>query len=211
MLNKGYLFELLSNICWKTSNILNGQTETFPSIFHFEREFPKKEQWFLRVKRFRSTGTETFGDALSMAPTRAQPALTEWWEDQGKLPFTSTVQWYMCRQQFGSFLQEVRQGVSPSPGLINKDRDFASILSRNPVTFLSFCQCRHGSLASANTHSKAFPCGAFFLGLKANKLSSVLLSPQVISTQMLLRVPPPFEFSFMTPSLFFPVHENNFV
>lgn len=43
------------------------------------------------------------------------------------------------------------------------------------------------------------PWGSLLLGLGANELSSVLLSPPVISTQMLFRVPLLFERSFVDP------------
>lgn len=108
--------------------------------------------------------------------------------------------------------RNVRQRGSPAPQPYKQGcRDIsASTLSLNPITFLSLCQRRQSSLAPANTHSNAFPCGSLFLGLGANKLSSVLLSPQVLSTQMLFRVAPPFELSFKAP-LFFPLtHERVF-
>lgn len=75
------------------------------------------------------------------------------------------------------------------------DRDFASILPLNPTALLAFVSLDNG-------HSDAFPCGTPFLGVGANELSSVLLSPQVISTQRLFGVPRPFELSFRELSLF---------
>lgn len=169
-------------MCWKTSSILKRAKQ---KLFHLnlsshQKRISRETAEVLGCKEI-FLYTEIFG--WSAWPWLLQQLnLPCWWcevrESCGppalSLGHVQIAMWFFLAKRNAS-----QKRVSLPLGLKKRGAKgmllpFYFLILLHPYHLVSIDKC---SWAPANTPSNAFPCGSFFLGLGANKLASVSLSP----------------------------------